>query len=123
MGLPSGQFSTTIRVATNGGDSAAEPYIVPEGKVFFITDLVLANYQGDEGVLTIWFGGRQISVIALETFRNQDYHWVTPIAVPAEGRVVGQVNCTLPGTPPSGQRADRCREVLNVSGVLRDVPR
>ncbi|WP_344926146.1 hydrolytic protein [Saccharopolyspora gregorii] len=118
-----GQFSTTIRVATNGGEAGAQPYIVPEGKVFYITDLVLANSQGDEGVLTIWFGGRMVTTIALETFRNQDYHWVTPIEVPAGGRVVGEVNCALPGTPPSGQRAPRCVEVLNVSGVLRDLPR
>ncbi|MBB5068662.1 hydrolytic protein [Saccharopolyspora gloriosae] len=118
-----GQFSQTIRVVTNGGGSASDVYRVPEGKVLFITDLVLSNFQGDEGVLTIYFGESQLTTIALETFRNQDYHWVTPIAVPAEARVSGVVNCARPGTPPSGQQAARCVEVLNVSGVLRDAPR
>ncbi|MCX2732768.1 hydrolytic protein [Saccharopolyspora sp. NFXS83] len=118
-----GQFSETIRVVSDGGDSASRVYRVPEGKVLFITDLVLANFQGDEGVLTIYFGERQLTTIALETFRNQDYHWVTPIAVPADARVSGVVNCARPGTPPSGQQADRCVEVLHVNGVLRDLPR
>ncbi|WP_243788777.1 hydrolytic protein [Saccharopolyspora gloriosae] len=118
-----GQFSETIRVVTDPGGSASDVYRVPEGKMLFITDLVLANFQGDEGVLTIYFGDRQLTTVALETFRNQDYHWVTPIQVPAEARVSGAVNCTAPGTPPSGQQAARCVEVLNVSGVLRDQPR
>ena len=31
-----------------------------------------------QGVVTISSGDRKITTIALETFRNQDYHWVTP---------------------------------------------
>ncbi len=73
------QSSATIDVESQaGGPEVAETYKVPQGKVFGITDLVVANFQGDEGVLTISFGERKITTIALETFRNQDYHWVTP---------------------------------------------
>jgi hypothetical protein len=96
-------------------------YTVPAGKMFQITDIVLANFQGDQGLLTISFGNRVITTIALETFRNQDYHWVTPIGVPAGGKVSADVTCSVPGTPASGQQAAGCDELLNVSGTLQNV--
>ncbi|MYS16426.1 hydrolytic protein, partial [Streptomyces sp. SID4982] len=103
---------------TAGGADKTGTYKVPEGKVFGITDIVVANFQGDEGVLTINFGERKITTIALETFRNQDYHWVTPIRIAANDTVTAQVTCAKPGTPATGRRAQECHEVLNVSGVL-----
>ncbi|MEV0697087.1 hydrolytic protein [Saccharopolyspora sp. NPDC050389] len=118
-----GQHSMTIEVVANPSATLSRSAQVPEDKIFFVTDLVLANYQGDEGLLTIRFGDRTITTIALETFRNQDYHWVTPIEIPANENVTATVRCARPGTPPSGQQAGRCVELLNVSGVLRDAPR
>ncbi|WP_330236988.1 COG1470 family protein [Streptomyces sp. NBC_00566] len=112
------QGSATIDVQTAAGADKTGTYKVPEGKVFGITDIVVANFQGDEGVLTINFGERKITTIALETFRNQDYHWVTPIRIAANDTVTAQVTCAKPGTPATGRRAQECHEVLNVSGVL-----
>jgi hypothetical protein len=116
------QSSSTIEVRTNTGGQGTSGYDVPQGKVFRITDLVLANHQGDEGVLTIKFGDRIITTIALETFRNQDYHWVTPIDVPAGSSVTATVDCAQPGTPITGRQAPNCFELLNVSGDLTDQP-
>ncbi|HEX6356343.1 hydrolytic protein [Actinophytocola sp.] len=115
------QGSGTIEVRTGAGDRGANTYAVPAGKVFLITDMVVANFQGDEGVLTIVFGDRTITTIALETFRNQDYHWVTPIEIPENATVIADVTCTRPGTPASGRQAANCVELLNVSGELRDI--
>ncbi|MFI8348493.1 hydrolytic protein [Streptomyces sp. NPDC085596] len=112
------QGSATIDVQTAGGAEKTGTYTVPAGKEFGITDIVVANFQGDEGVLTINFGERKITTIALETFRNQDYHWVTPIRIAANDTVTAQVTCAKPGTPATGRRAQECHEVLNVSGVL-----
>lgn len=117
------QLSNTIEVRTNTGDQGTGSYVVPAGKVFRITDLVLANHQGDEGVLTIAFGERTVTTIALETYRNQDYHWVTPIDVPENNSVSATVTCARPGTPASGRQAPNCLQLLNVSGVLADAPR
>ncbi|MEU4745412.1 hydrolytic protein [Actinosynnema sp. NPDC023658] len=117
------QSSSSIEVRTNTGDQGTGSYVVPAGKVFRITDLVLANHQGDEGVLTIVFGERTVTTIALETFRNQDYHWVTPIDVPENSSVSATVTCSRPGTPASGRQAPNCLQLLNVSGTLADVPR
>ncbi|MER5501009.1 MULTISPECIES: hydrolytic protein [unclassified Streptomyces] len=115
------QMSETIDVQVGAGGTKKEPYRVPEGKVFGVTDLVVANFQGDEGVLTITFGNRKITTIALETFRNQDYHWVTPIEIPENETVTASVTCNKPGTPATGTQAAGCHQVLNVSGILRDL--
>ncbi|MCM2415363.1 hydrolytic protein [Streptomyces sp. RKAG290] len=112
------QSSATIDLQTSTGPGETGTYKVPAGKVFEVTDIVVANFQGDEGVLTINFGKRKITTIALETFRNQDYHWVTPIRIAENDTVTAQVTCAKPGTPATGRRAQNCHEVLNVSGVL-----
>lgn len=117
------QASETIDVQTRAGATEEGAYKVPAGKVFGVTDIVVANFQGDEGVVTISFGERKITTIALETFRNQDYHWVTPIQVPENATVTASVTCAKPGTPATGTQASGCHQVLNVSGVLSDLAR
>ncbi len=112
------QSSETIDLKTRTGATESGTYKVPENSVFGVTDIVVANFQGDEGVLTISFGDRKITTIALETFRNQDYHWVTPIEIPENDTVTISVTCAKPGTPATGRQASECHEVLNVSGVL-----
>jgi hypothetical protein len=115
------QSSQTIDVKASGGQTKAGSYRVPAGSVFRVTDIVVANFQGDEGLLTITFGDRKITTIALETFRNQDYHWVTPIEIPENDSVTVDVTCQKPGTPATGRQAAGCHEILNVSGVLGTV--
>ncbi|MEU9704219.1 hydrolytic protein [Streptomyces sp. NPDC047981] len=115
------QSSATIDIKTGTGAKKVGTYQVPAGKVFGITDVVVANFQGDEGIITFSFGDRKITTIALETFRNQDYHWVTPIEIPENATVTAEVTCAKPGTPATGKQASDCHEVLNVSGVLRDL--
>lgn len=117
------QSSATIDLQTSAGETGTGTYRVPENSVFGVTDIVVANFQGDEGVLTITFGDRKITTIALETFRNQDYHWVTPIEIPENETVTVEVTCEKPGTPATGRRAQGCHEVLNVSGVLSSTTR
>ncbi|MFD3543345.1 hydrolytic protein [Streptomyces sp. NPDC058662] len=115
------QSSATIDLQTGAGQTKTGSYTVPAGKAFGITDIVVANFQGDEGVVTISFGDRKITTIALETFRNQDYHWVTPISIAESQTVTVQVTCAKPGTPATGRQAQECHEVLHVSGVLSDL--
>ncbi|WP_308190648.1 hypothetical protein [Streptomyces sp. HPF1205] len=98
------QSSQTIDVKASGGQTRTGAYRVPTGSVFGVTDLVVANFQGDEGLLTITFGDRKITTIALETFRNQDYHWATPIEIPENDTVTVEVTCQKPGTPPPAAR-------------------
>lgn len=115
------QSSATIDVQTANAAASTGSYQVPHGKVFDITDIVAANFQGDQGLLTITAGKQTITTIALETFRNQDYHWVTPIQVPEDQAVTVNVTCEAPGTPASGKQASTCHELLNISGTLSDI--
>lgn len=115
------QSSATIDVQTANAANSVGTYQVPHGKVFDITDIVAANFQGDQGLLTITAGNQTITTIALETFRNQDYHWVTPIQVPEDQTVTANVTCESPGTPASGKQASTCHELLNLSGTLSDI--
>ncbi|MGW2250121.1 COG1470 family protein [Kitasatospora sp. NPDC001660] len=115
------QSSATIDVQTANSASSSGSYQVPHGKVFDITDIVAANFQGDQGLLTITAGKQTITTIALETFRNQDYHWVTPLQVPEDQAVTVNVTCESPGTPASGKQASTCHELLNISGTLSDI--
>lgn len=120
-GIAGQQSSATIDLQTGRRQTKTGAYTVPAGKAFGITDIVVANFQGDEGVVTIGFGDRKITTIALETFRNQDYHWVTPISITESQTVTVQVTCVKPGTPATRRQAQKCHEVLNVSGVLHDL--
>ncbi|WLQ38208.1 hydrolytic protein [Streptomyces castrisilvae] len=117
------QSSETIDVQTRAGEQGIGTHVVEDGKTFGVTDIVVANFQGDEGVLTISFGKRKITTIALETFRNQDYHWVTPIQVLEKDAITVSVTCSKPGTPATGTQASKCHQVLNVSGRLSDLAR
>ncbi|ATE54399.1 COG1470 family protein [Actinosynnema pretiosum] len=122
-GLGAGQQNSgTIEVGTAGGQQGSGTYTVPDGKLFRITDLVVSNHQGDEGVLTISFGEQRVLTLALETFRNQDFHWVAPIEVRENATVSAQVQCARPGTPATGQQSQQCFQTLNVSGLLGDLP-
>ncbi|MFD9890229.1 hydrolytic protein [Amycolatopsis sp. NPDC059027] len=114
------QFDTAIEVQTSPGQTAANGYTVPERKVFRVTDMLLSNFQGDEGRVTIKLGDRTIATIALETFRNQDYHWVTPVDVDEKATASVTVTCTKTGVPPSGPPAGNCAELVTVNGFLAD---
>ncbi|GAA4525434.1 hypothetical protein GCM10023192_06060 [Amycolatopsis samaneae] len=114
------QFDIPIEVQTSPGQTAANGYTVPPGKVFRVTDMLLSNFQGDEGRITIKLGDRTIATIALETFRNQDYHWVTPVDVAEKATASVTVTCTKTGVPPNGAPAPGCSELVTVNGFLAD---
>ena len=57
--------------------------------------------------------------VALENFRDNDFHFQTPIVLPAGTALTMTVQCRLPGTPqnltpPPGQ----CDDALVFSGTL-----
>src|SRR5262249_28036085 len=114
--------SAPLDLRTHTGGTGIGTSLVPKGRVFRVTALVLANFQGDEGLLTIAFGQQKIGPFALETFRNQDYHWVTPIDIPGGSTVTATVSCAKPGTPATGRQATNCHEVLNATALPTLVP-
>ncbi|CAM5253613.1 COG1470 family protein [Streptomyces aurantiogriseus] len=103
-----------------GGDPTADTvYRVPAGQAFDLTDLVVQNPQGDSGTVVIAAEGRTLLRLALQNFRDQDYHFVTPIVVPAGGRITMTVTCSEVGRPVGGPTPAQCDESVLVGGTLR----
>lgn len=116
------QFSAAVTFRTNRAGSAERSYQVPRGRTFLLTDFLVDNVQGDEGTLRVTANGVPVVTYALENFRNQDYHSVTPIRVPSGAEVSMLVVCRTPGTPANADPARQCRESLYLNGVMLTNP-
>ncbi|MER6960278.1 MULTISPECIES: hypothetical protein [unclassified Streptomyces] len=113
---------TAVKDSVGSGSTADTVYRVPAGQVFDLTDLVVQNPQGDSGTVVIAAGSRTLLTLALQNFRDQDYHFVTPIAVPAGGRITMTVTCSEVGRPVGGPTPSQCDESVLVGGTLRGAP-
>ncbi|WP_305783859.1 COG1470 family protein [Symbioplanes lichenis] len=116
------QFSAAVTFRTNTGGSAERSFTVPARKTFLLTDFLVDNVQGDEGTLRVTANEVPVVTYALENFRNQDYHSVTPIRVPAGAEVSMLVVCRRPGTPANSRPASQCRESLYLNGLMQSNP-
>ena len=112
-------LATALSVRTNPGSTASSSYTVSRNRVLLITDFLVDNRQGDSGTLTITANDVRVVTYGLENFRNQDYHSVTPIRVPAGARVTLTVSCRQPGTPVGASAPSTCQEGLYLNGTLR----
>ncbi|WP_236145561.1 SPFH domain-containing protein [Verrucosispora sp. SN26_14.1] len=113
-----GQFATALTLRTSPGSTASRSYTVPRNRVLLLTDFLVDNPQGDTGTLTITADDVRVVTYGLENFRNQDYHSVTPIRVPAGSRVTLTVECRQPGTPVGAATPGTCQEGLYLNGIL-----
>lgn len=105
------------RLTTTGLEPDVFP--VPQANVFRLTDLVLGNPQGDFGRVQVMVGGSVLFDLALENFRDLDYHFVTPIVVEAGDLVELRADCARPGRPPAVRdRPSACDVSLYVGGTL-----
>ncbi|MEU2025489.1 hypothetical protein ABZ565_25565 [Streptomyces sp. NPDC016469] len=114
--------SAQVRVqdSLGGGTNTGTALTVPAGKTFQLTDIVVQNPQGDAGTLAV-SAGRETRVLSLglENFRDSDYHFVTPIVVPAGGKVTMTIDCRKVGRPVGAQAPARCAESMFLGGTMR----
>jgi hypothetical protein len=111
-------FSDRLHVLTNKGATAQAAYTVPSKTTLNVTDLVFENPQGDFGTVTISQAGNTIMTMALENFRDTDYHFVSPIVVKAGQAVSVQVTCNAVGQPPDAPSAPtQCDTAVFVGGT------
>lgn len=114
---PAVEVPVAERLTTTG--SAPDVFAVPQGSTFQLTDLVLGNPQGDFGRVQVVVGDGVLFDLALENFRDLDYHFVSPIVVGAGGIVQLQADCARPGRPPAAQtRPSACDVSLYLGGNL-----
>ncbi|AXG76714.1 COG1470 family protein [Streptomyces paludis] len=108
-----------VKDAVGGAPSTGSAYKVPGGSVFALTDIVVQNPQGDAGTLTVLSGDAPILRLALENFRDSDYHFVTPILVASGEEVTMTVDCRQVGRPVKAPTPASCSQSLLVGGTLR----
>lgn len=116
-------FDTSLAVQVAAGKSGSATFTVPARSTFMVTDYVLENPQGDYGTITVTVSGTQVSVLALEDFRDDDYPWVTPLAVPAGAHVAITVDCRAAGAPPQAKPPTACSESALFNGTMTTVSR
>ncbi len=102
-----------------GGGSKSASFPVPAGKTFGLTDIVVQNPQGDAGSVVISTPDGQVLYLALEDFRDSDYHFVTPVQVPADGKVSMSVDCREIGKPVKAPVPSHCSELAFLGGTLQ----
>lgn len=109
-----------VRDSVGGGSNTSTALQVPAEHTFQLTDIVVQNPQGDAGTLVV-SSGRDAPVLrlAMENFRDSDYHFVTPILVPAGGKVTMTVDCRKVGKPVNAPTPSRCAESLFLGGTMR----
>ncbi|MFC9066881.1 COG1470 family protein [Streptomyces harbinensis] len=120
-GLPT-SARVEVRDAPGGGSTTRSAYEVPARMTFQLTDIVVQNPQGDAGDLTISSQGAPLLTLALENFRDTDYHFVTPIAVPAGEEITITLGCREVGRPVASSAPSECSEALFLSGTLTALP-
>ncbi|MGW1550905.1 COG1470 family protein [Streptomyces sp. NPDC002346] len=109
-----------VRDSLGGGSNTGTALQVPSGHTFRLTDIVVQNPQGDAGTITVSSGqDSPILRLALENFRDSDYHFVTPILVPAGGKVTMTVDCRKVGKPVNAPTPSRCAESLLLGGTMQ----
>ncbi|WP_326698774.1 hypothetical protein OG909_16515 [Streptomyces sp. NBC_01754] len=112
-----------VRDAVGGGTNTGTALEVPSGHTFQLTDIVVQNPQGDAGTVVVSAGdGTRVLSLGLENFRDSDYHFVTPILVPAGGKVTMTIDCRKVGKPVGAPAPSRCSESLFLGGTMRPDP-
>jgi hypothetical protein len=94
-------FSSRLAAKTADGDDETRSFTVPAKQTMAMTDIVLSNPQGDFGRVRVSVAGQELFDMALENFRDIDYHFVAPIRAAAGQQVEMVVNCREPGKPPA----------------------
>ncbi|MFC9478012.1 COG1470 family protein [Streptomyces griseus] len=109
-----------VQDAVGGGPNTGTALEVPAGHTFQLTDIVVQNPQGDAGTVTVTAGeDTRVLSLGLENFRDSDYHFVTPILVPAGGKVTMTIDCRRVGKPVGAPAPARCSTSMFLGGTMR----
>jgi hypothetical protein len=102
-GKPTASTPTSLRLqitVPTGQTVTSDPYTVAPDATLSITDVILQNRQGDEGVLNIRVNDEIVLTFGTENYRDLDLHFATPIQVASDGKLTIDQTCRAPGQPP-----------------------
>ncbi|MCU1566699.1 MAG: hypothetical protein JWQ56_1636 [Pseudarthrobacter sp.] len=108
-----------LEVTAAAGASSSAPFVFenPDGTLK-LTDLVLNNPQGDFGRLRLELDGAALLDMALENFRDMDYHFLTPVRVTAGQNLSLTMSCIRVGAPPDQTAPAQCKSAAFLSGTI-----
>jgi hypothetical protein len=115
-----GSIAKRLEVEAAPGASASAPFVFenPQG-VLQLTDLVLNNPQGDFGRLRLELDGVPLLDMALENFRDMDYHFLTSVRVTAGESLNLTMSCNRVGSPPDqAAPPSQCKSAAFLSGTI-----
>jgi hypothetical protein len=111
--------TTQVKDSVGGGATDRTALDVQDGKTFELTDIVVQNPQGDSGTVVVSSEEGQILDLALENFRDSDYHFVTPVEIPSGGKITISITCREVGKPVKAPKPSQCSESLFLGGWTR----
>jgi hypothetical protein len=79
--------------------SGQQSFPVPDGKTLRVTDIVLQNPAASAGTLRIRRDDQILLEVALENFRSQDFHFVTPLTFTGGQKLVLDGTCPAACSP------------------------
>lgn len=82
-----------LEASASSGGSDSDAFTIPTGATFELTDVVLQNPTGNRGRLVLSRDGNPLIEVALENFRDLDYHFVVPVVFEEEQSIQLQVRC------------------------------
>lgn len=93
--------ATDLRITTEATPGTPGTFVTfdndpPEGKLVWISDLVLQNPRGDSGILQVRRGTDVLFEVGLDNFRDLDYHFIQPVRFSHEQAIVVAVDCRNP---------------------------
>lgn len=105
-----------VRLAASAGPgrTGTDTFSLGEGARFEMTDVVLQNPTGNVGRLRILRNEQVLLVVALENFRDLDYHFVVPVVFSEGQSLVLQVQCDA----VTDEGGSACDAAAYVSGSL-----
>ncbi len=105
------------RLQVDCGTSCVAPYTVPKKKQLSVTDIVLQNPKGDTGTLTLLRDDAVLLQVALENFRDLDYHFISPWIFKGGEKLTLDVACK--NTAEAGGTSAACSPAVTFTGTLQ----
>jgi hypothetical protein len=115
----SSPLSSRLELQTPVHTTGNNSFVVPSSQTLELTDLVLENPQGDFGTIRLSLNGNTLFFLALENFRDVDYHFVSPIRATAGQQLLMTVQCNKVGAPPDAAPAPtQCDTAVYFGGTI-----
>lgn len=107
------------RLQSNCPPECTRDLQINPNKQLSITDIVLQNPKGDTGTLTLLRNDAVLLQVALENFRDLDYHFISAWIFQGGDKFVLEIACN--NTAEAGGTAPPCSAAVSFAGTLQTI--